>query len=126
MLQIGVSSLRKGRVAAFRPWLGVTILLGLCFLALQIYDYVHLTFSIRDGIFPSLFYVMTGLHMAHVIGGVVFLSIVLIQSWTGQLSLRRHEPVEAAAAKLGQYPLLVTADGGRGELVGIITAFDLL
>jgi cytochrome c oxidase subunit 3 len=40
---------------------------------------------------------MTGLHMAHVIGGVVFLSIVLSQAWTGQLSLRRHEPVEAAA-----------------------------
>lgn len=36
------------------------------------------------------------------------------------------ELVEAAAAKLGQYPLLVTADSGQGELVGIITAFDLL
>src|SRR3989442_1310061 len=67
------------------------------FLGLQAYDYSTLVFGVHGGIYPSLFYVMTGLHMAHVIGGVVFLSIVLSQALTGQLSLRRHEPVEAAA-----------------------------
>jgi cytochrome c oxidase subunit 3 len=40
---------------------------------------------------------MTGLHMAHVIGGVVFLSLVLAQARSGELSLARHEPIEAAA-----------------------------
>src|SRR5207253_1553965 len=97
VLQTGVRAARRGNTNALTRRLLLTVVLGLAFLALQGYDYSQLTFGIHSGVYPSLFYVMTGLHMAHVIGGVVFLSIVLAQSWTGQLSLRRHEPVEAAA-----------------------------
>ena len=97
VLQFGVLAVRRGRPAVFERLLGLTILLGLCFLALQGYDYSQLSFGIRDGIYPSLFYVMTGLHMAHVVGGVVLLSVVMTQSVTGQISTARHEPVEAAA-----------------------------
>ena len=85
VLQVGVRAVRRGRVATFRS-----------LLALQAYDYSRLTFGVGDGIYPSLFYIMTGLHMAHVAGGVVLLSIVLGQATTGQISTERHEPVEAA------------------------------
>ena len=54
-------------------------------------------FGIRDGIFGSLFYVMTGLHMAHVFGGVVFLVLVLLQGIGGQLSDASHDSLEAGA-----------------------------
>jgi len=97
VLQTGVRAARRGDTAKLSQRLLLTVLMGVAFLALQGYDYSQLTFGIHGGIYPSLFYVMTGLHMAHVVGGVVFLSIVLVQSYTGQLSLRRHEPVEAAA-----------------------------
>lgn len=97
VLQFGVAAIRRGRPATFERLLGLTILLGLSFLALQGFDYSQLTFGIKDGIYPSLFYVMTGLHMAHVVGGVVLLAIVMTQSVTGQISPVRHEPVEAAA-----------------------------
>ena len=40
---------------------------------------------------------MTGLHMAHVAGGVVLLSIVMAQALTGQITTGRYESVEAAA-----------------------------
>ncbi len=97
VLQFGLRAMRQGRVAAFKRLLGLTILLGLCFLALQGFDYSQLTFGVKQGIYPSLFYVMTGLHMAHVIGGVVLLSVVGAQTLAGQISTARHEPVEAAA-----------------------------
>jgi cytochrome c oxidase subunit III len=97
VLQIGVGAVRRGRTATFRSLLALTLLLGLSFLALQAYDYSRLTFGVRDGIYPSLFYVMTGLHMAHVAGGVVLLFLVLTQALTGQISVARHEPLEAAA-----------------------------
>jgi cytochrome c oxidase subunit III len=97
VLQLGVAALRRGRSTTFRGLLGLTILLGACFLALQAYDYSRLSFGVRDGIYPSLFYVMTGLHMAHVAGGVVLLALVMGQAVTGQLSPERHDPVEAAA-----------------------------
>ena len=96
VLQFGIRAIRQGRVATFQRLLALTILLGLCFLALQGYDYSQLTFGIKDGIYPSLFYVMTGLHMAHVVGGVVLLSVVGAQALTGQISTVRHEPVEGA------------------------------
>ncbi|MEA2508353.1 MAG: cytochrome c oxidase subunit [Actinomycetota bacterium] len=96
-LQAGVAAVRKGRMDRLKRWLEATLLLGIAFLALQAYDYSQLNFAIRQGAFPSLFYVMTGLHMAHVIGGVVLLGMVYVQSRTDQLSMERHEPVESAA-----------------------------
>jgi cytochrome c oxidase subunit III len=97
VLQFAVRAIRRGRVGTFERLLVLTILLGLSFLALQAYDYSQLTFGIKDGIYPSLFYVMTGLHMAHVVGGVVLLSVVGAQAFSGQISVARHDPVEAAA-----------------------------
>jgi cytochrome c oxidase subunit 3 len=96
-LQLGVRAIRRDRVRAFLGWLGLTILLGVTFLGLQLYDYSTLRFGVRDGIFGSLFYVMTGLHMAHVFGGVVFLAVVLVQGVGGQLSDASHDSVEAGA-----------------------------
>ena len=96
-LQLGVRAIRRDRVRAFLGWLGLTILLGVTFLGLQLYDYSTLRFGVRDGIFGSLFYVMTGLHMAHVFGGVVFLGLVFTQAASGQLSDAHHDSLEAGA-----------------------------
>jgi heme/copper-type cytochrome/quinol oxidase subunit 3 len=96
-MQMGVAAARKGRIRRLNASLGITILLGVAFLILQTIDYSGMGFGIHDGSYASLFYIMTGLHMAHVIGGVLFLILVFVQSRTGQLSIERHEPVEAAA-----------------------------
>ena len=96
-LQIGVRAIRRDRTRAMLVWLGLTILLGAGFLGLQLYDYSQLGFGVRDGIFGSLFYVMTGLHMAHVFGGVVFLALVLVQGLGGQLTHAHHDSMEAGS-----------------------------
>jgi cytochrome c oxidase subunit 3 len=96
-LQLGVRAIRRDRARALLFWVGLTILLGAAFLGLQLYDYSLLGFGVRDGIFGSLFYVMTGLHMAHVFGGVVFLVLVLLQGLGGQLSHASHDSLEAGA-----------------------------
>jgi cytochrome c oxidase subunit III len=96
-LQLGVGAIRRGRTRILLLLLGLTILLGATFLGLQLYDYSLLEFGVRDGIFGSLFYVMTGLHMAHVFGGVVFLVLVLVQGLGGQLTDASHDSLEAGA-----------------------------
>ena len=96
-LQTGVRAIRRDRTRAMLVWLGLTILLGAGFLGLQLYDYSLLGFGVRDGIFGSLFYVMTGLHMAHVFGGVVFLVLVLTQGLGGQLTHAHHDSMEAGS-----------------------------
>jgi len=97
VLQQGVRAIRKGHARRLQAWLAATLALGASFLALQLYDYSQLGFGLKDGIFGTLFYVMTGLHMAHVFGGVVFLGLVFTQARTGQLSRSRHESLEAGA-----------------------------
>jgi cytochrome c oxidase subunit 3 len=78
-------------------WLGATIGLGVLFLGLQLYDYSQLGFGLKDGVFGTLFYVMTGIHMAHVIGGVIFLALVFGQGLRGRLSPMHHDPLAAGA-----------------------------
>ena len=96
-LQIGIRSIRTSDPRRAMRWLGLTIALGVSFLVLQLYDYSQLGFGVKDGTFGTLFYVMTGLHMAHVFGGVIFLSLVLGQGVSGVLSRTRYEPLEAGA-----------------------------
>ncbi len=97
VLQIGIRSIRTGDPRRAMVWLGLTIVLGLTFLGLQLYDYSQLGFGVKDGTFGTLYYVMTGLHMAHVFGGVVFLSLVFGQGASGFLSRTRYEPLEAGS-----------------------------
>ena len=97
VLQQGVRAIRRGDGRGLQAWLAGTLGLGISFLALQLYDYSQLGFGLKDGIFGTLFYVMTSLHMAHVFGGVVFLGLVFTQARTGQLSRSRHESLEAGA-----------------------------
>ncbi len=97
VLQFAIRSIRTSRPRRAMALLGVTIALGVSFLGLQLYDYSQLGFGVKDGVFGTLFYVMTGLHMAHVFGGVVFLSLVFGQGVSGLLSRTRYEPLEAGS-----------------------------
>jgi cytochrome c oxidase subunit III len=97
MVQISLRSIRTGDQRRCVLFLGITIALGVTFLALQLYDYSQLGFGVKDGTFGTLFYVMTGIHMAHVFGGVVFLALVFGQARNGLLSPANHDPLAAGA-----------------------------
>ncbi len=96
-VQLSLRSIRLGNLRRAMVWLGATIALGLGFLGLQLYDYSQLGFGLKDGTFGTLFYVMTGIHMAHVLGGVVFLALVFGQGMGGLLSRDHHDPLAAGA-----------------------------
>jgi cytochrome c oxidase subunit III len=92
-----VQSIRRGNPSGLRLWLGVTLALGILFLAGQAYDYTVLGFGISDGVFGTVFYTLTGFHGAHVFGGVVGLSILTARAGQGQFSARNHLAVEAVS-----------------------------
>ena len=96
-VQLSLRSIRGGSQSRSSLWLAITIALGIVFLALQLYDYSQLGFGLKDGVFGTLFYVMTGIHMAHVIGGVVFLAVVFGQLRRGRLSSTHQDPLAAGA-----------------------------
>jgi heme/copper-type cytochrome/quinol oxidase subunit 3 len=97
VVQLSLRSIRRDDQRRAILFLGVTIVLGIAFLLLQLYDYSQLGFGVKDGTFGTLFYVMTGIHMAHVFGGVVFLSLVFGQAMGGVLSSRNHDSLAAGA-----------------------------
>jgi cytochrome c oxidase subunit 3 len=96
-MQMGVFAIRRGNVRALSRWVLVTLILGIVFLCGQIYDYAHLEFTMRDGVYGSTFYTLTGFHGAHVFGGGVYLFIVWVRSKTGQFSRQHHAAVEGAS-----------------------------
>ena len=53
----------------------ISILLGMAFLAIQVYEYQELMSSISYNVFYSIFFVLTGFHGFHVIIGLLFLII---------------------------------------------------
>ena len=68
------ASLAVKNLAGYRKYLGATILLACAFLLVKSYEYGH---KFEHGIFPStnnfygIYFTMTGLHVLHVIGGII-------------------------------------------------------
>jgi cytochrome c oxidase subunit 3 len=71
-----------------------TLFLGICFLALQVNEYVHVGFAPHDHAQGSIFYGLTGLHGAHVCIGLILLSMVTVRAFRGHFSAKHHRGVE--------------------------------
>jgi cytochrome c oxidase subunit 3 len=84
---------RKGLI-----WgLAVTVVLGLLFTTLQVYEYGHAAFSFSNHIYGATFFMATGFHGAHVVIGTIFLAVCLFRALAGHFSAKQHFGFEAAA-----------------------------
>ncbi|WP_413042795.1 cytochrome c oxidase subunit 3 [Pseudomonas sp. YJ42] len=94
-------ALRKGNRKHLKLGLGLTVLLGASFLALQIEEYIHayteLGLTLGSGIYGATFFMLTGFHGAHVTIGAIILSIMLVRSFRGHFTPEQHFGFEAAA-----------------------------
>lgn len=99
-LHVAHSALRSGNRTRFVRFLGVTLGLGVVFLAGQAYEYYQFVvaegFGLASGPFYSAFFGLTGLHGLHVALGVVLLAILVVRAVMGQYSERRHTSVATA------------------------------
>lgn len=90
-------SLLEGNMKDAAQKLGFTVLLGVLFLFVQMYEYSHATFAFKGGIYPSVFYMATGFHGLHVFVGVVFLAVCWFRTRKGHFKPDDHFGFEAAA-----------------------------
>ncbi|MEB3336998.1 MAG: heme-copper oxidase subunit III [Leptolyngbyaceae bacterium] len=91
------TAIKKNDVAGLRTWFIITALMGVTFLAGQVYEYMHLEFGLTTNLFASTFYVLTGFHGLHVTFGLVLMLGVLWRSrQAGHYSSEHHFGVEAA------------------------------
>jgi cytochrome c oxidase subunit 3 len=81
------------RSASVSTWLGITLLLGLSFVAGQYLAWRHLA---AQGLYlatnsnSSFLYVFTGMHALHLLGGIAVLVYLLGRVIGGHASLRHH------------------------------------
>nr|ARH54746.1 cytochrome c oxidase subunit 3 [Trigonopterus sp. 3 AH-2016] len=75
----------------------MTVILGLYFTALQMFEYKEAPFSIADSVYGSTFFMTTGLHGLHVIIGSTFLLVSLVRLLFNHFSSTHHFGFEAAA-----------------------------
>lgn len=81
-LILGEKGLTKGNIKKLVIGLGMTLVFALVFLGLEIsefYSYVQEGYKISTSTFLSSFYVLVGLHAAHVLFGAVWMGLLFIQ-----------------------------------------------
>ncbi len=99
--QWGVFAAERGDVYGLRRWFAVSFVLGLIFVLGQANEYRHL---IHDGTtisatgYGSVFYLTTGFHGLHVIGGLIAFIFILLRSTMG-----RFTPAQATAGIVVSY-----------------------
>nr|WRY72492.1 cytochrome c oxidase subunit III [Yangida basnetti] len=75
----------------------ITIVLGLYFSMLQLYEYIEATFCIADSVYGSTFFMATGFHGLHVIIGTIFIAVSASRMKNLHLSTKHHVGFEASA-----------------------------
>ncbi len=111
---LALAAIERGDKAKLTLYLLFTVLIGSTFLSVQIYEYYMLMkghifpvgisatghFRPSVSLFASCFFTMTGFHGAHVAGGVVMLTCLLIQSLRGAYTQAAPQPGRADRALL--------------------------
>ncbi len=99
--QLGVFAAEQGNVYGLRRWFTITFLMGLTFVLGQGFEYIQLVeegTTISSSTYGSVFYLTTGFHGLHVIGGLVAFVYLLIRSTMG-----RFTPAQATSAIVVSY-----------------------
>lgn len=100
-LTIAHEGLKAGHRDSARNCLIVTLILGVCFLLVQGFEYyeayAHLGITLQAGIYGSTFFLLTGFHGAHVTVGAIILAVMLWRLQRGHFERDDHFGFEAAA-----------------------------
>ncbi len=99
--QFGVFAAERGDVYGLRKWFTITILLGVIFLGLvafEWYEMIHHGVTIQSSVYGSVFYIITGFHMAHVTAGIIAFIVVILR-----VSKSKFTPAQATAAMVTSY-----------------------
>nr|WEP24854.1 cytochrome c oxidase subunit III [Idiocerus sp.] len=75
----------------------ITVLLGLYFTSLQLYEYIEAPFSIADSVYGATFFMSTGFHGLHVMIGTMFIIIIMLRTNKLHFSTNHHIGFESSA-----------------------------
>lgn len=95
------TALKAENRARLIQWLGLTVVLGVIFLFLQVAEYVeaygHYGLTLNSGIYGSTFFLLTGFHGFHVTLGTFILFVMWLRAVKGHFTPDDHFGFEAAS-----------------------------
>ena len=100
-LTIAHHALIAGQRVKTIAWMWVTVALGVAFVGVQAFEYIHayrdLNLKLSSGIFGSTFFLLTGFHGFHVLVGMLMLLFITLRLMKGHFTPERHFGFEGAA-----------------------------
>ena len=102
-IQMAVKKAKAGEMAQYRGFLSVTAILGVTFIILQLRGFQALELNnvaltgARSNSAGSFLLVITGLHLLHLLAGVIALVVISIKAVATKSSTNQVLPVELAA-----------------------------
>lgn len=93
----GLEDDKRGQL---KGMLGLTIVLGVIFLGLQAYEYVHaydIGLTLDSGIYGNTFFLLTGFHGLHVFLGTVILIVMFLRIMKGHFTPKEHFAFQAGS-----------------------------
>jgi len=87
-------SVKQNNLQQVSTGVALTLFLGLGFVVSQFYTYSYMMDSglyfVGTNVSSSFMYVITGLHLAHIISGIIALSVTLTKARTGAYTANNH------------------------------------
>ena len=84
---------QKGNRKMLLGWLAATIMCGMFFVGMQVYEFTHFVhkgLTLSRNMFGASFFVLTGFHGTHVTIGVIFLIAIARKVWRGDFDVGRR------------------------------------
>jgi cytochrome c oxidase subunit 3 len=98
--EIARRALKNNLYEKFKTWISITTALGFAFLLGQILGWRQLTSQgiyLRSNPHSSFFYLLTGLHAVHLLGGILILSYVTMAALRLRISAKKRTTVEVTS-----------------------------
>jgi cytochrome c oxidase subunit 3 len=94
----GENGIKRGNRKRLLIGLGTALAMGGAFAGVQTLEWRYKPFGLSDGAYGSLYYTTTGFHLAHVVGGLLILLLLLVWTALGYFGAQRHAAVSIGAA----------------------------
>ena len=102
---LSIDACKRRNNEGMKKWLLWTIIGGFTFLALQVYEYTHMSkdlgmtfnnYAHGNNLFSSTFFAITGFHGLHVFTGVMYLCYMYKQALDGKFDTGNYNQLEIA------------------------------
>jgi heme/copper-type cytochrome/quinol oxidase subunit 3 len=93
----GEHSIKRGNRLMLSIGLAVALLLGCVFAGIQGLEWSHKHFTYATHTYGSLYFTITGFHMAHLVVGLIVIAAMLVWSLLGYFNQVRHAAISTGA-----------------------------